>query len=399
MILMLGAVHFGYTMGYSTSVHVFEDFKNFSDLPTFERIASWTAVPSPIITGVALHYVGRRKLLIIYALCGMLIWLLSFTAKANYHLAYVFRGLGGVSIGAFSALTPLYMVELAPPSSAGFFGTLNQLGIAIGFLLCYVIGSVSELEATTAVAAVWPGLLAALASFLPESPAAQEAQTPTAPHDIRDQLFTRRWMWELFRWGILMFFQQATGINPFILNLTNILGAKGGADLQGLALGSVAQVIACLIGAFLIERVGQRAIWTVSLAGASLTNLLFTITQATLLHGTESEGSEVITIPIIFAFLLSYGLGAGPIPWLVVPEFVPPRLRAVAMTVIACLNWSFAAVVISVIQPLTQSGAMWAHIFFTIASLGGAIFGFFYVWNPAVRESLHPDIYDDLVSQ
>jgi MFS family permease len=86
-------------------------------------------------------------------------------------LGLLLRALCGLAIGVYSVIVPLYLVELSPPESTGFFGTLHQLGIAVGFVIC------------SAWALVHVGF-AALARICASIPALHELTALLMPGDV-----------------------------------------------------------------------------------------------------------------------------------------------------------------------------------------------------------------------
>jgi hypothetical protein len=294
------------------------------------------------------------------------------------------------------------MVELAPRHQKSVFGTLNQLGIAVGFVLCYTLSSVTNWWAMGAIGALWPLMLAFfVAPFssrgVPESDVAEESREERGNP-----------MREILRWSSLMLFQQGTGINVFLLNLRTMLeGSKGDdaerqfeelineGDAFGASLGAFAQVIACLFSTFLMPHWKQRTIWIISLTGCALTNFAYAVVESSVVQRAfQCDFSQCapthkcLSFGIIFAFLFSFGFGAGPIPWFGVPsadtEFLPLKLRAMAMTIVSCLNWGLVALVMKLRNELAigNLNKLLFHCVFGGCSAVGAILGWFFLPLP-----------------
>jgi MFS family permease len=372
----------------------------------FTAATSAAAIAGPLITGVLLRWVGRRPLTFVYSVCGTFFWLLFLAVKANtFTLGIVVRSLCGLLNGAISALSPLYLVEISPPESTGFFGTLNQLGISFGWVVCYTaaIPLDSDWRALAGIGAAVPALLAVLVWFIPESPALAELKDAHGPGEHASTICAKKWLWWLFVCGMLMLFQQTTGINIVLMYLTSFFGGDdSGSDFSLLAsaLSSIAQVIACLFGAFLIERIGRRMMWFVSLLGIGVTDLLYAISRINADQSGERWPNWVVIV-IIFVFIFCFGLGAGPIPWFFVPERFPTALRATGMAIIATLNWVFAFVLIEIREVVSHALNQWpAFVAFAVLSFGGAVFGLFFVFNPekAAKKNqlLVPGIFDQM---
>jgi hypothetical protein len=97
---------------------------------------------------------------------------------------------------------------------------------------------------------------------------------------------------------------------------------------------------------------------------------------------------------LIFIFLLSFGFGAGPIPWSGAPcadtEFLPLRLRAFAMAVIGCLNWILVALILVSERLIESDPHGYRYLLFGCFSLLGVPFGFFFVRVP--RDEVHRQV-------
>jgi len=81
---------------------------------------------------------GRKKSLILAAL----LFAISALGSAISNSVGVFavaRLAGGLAIGLASALTPVYIAEIAPAGNRGKLVSLNQLAIVIGILFAYLV--------------------------------------------------------------------------------------------------------------------------------------------------------------------------------------------------------------------------------------------------------------------
>jgi MFS family permease len=276
------------------------------------------------------------------------------------------------------------MVESSESESKGFFGSLNQVGISAGFVLCYTCKPALEWRGLAAFAAVINFLLVLLVWLVPESPAMLEERPTIA--EIRDRLLTVNWLFWLFADVMVMVFQQTSGINAIIMNLTFLFTQNQkrldmDANLAS-ALASVAQVISGIIGSFLIERWKNRRIWILSLSLITITDIVYAI----ILRQFKEEAPMWLCLVIIFLFLFGYGLGVGPIPWFLVPEMFPGALVPIAMAVVSCVNWILAFLLVQFRDKIIfdeQWKVNWpVFLVFGLASFVGTIFGFYFVRDP-----------------
>jgi hypothetical protein len=345
------------------------------------------AIFGPVFTYFLLKVVSRRLLISIYGFAGTLFWLLlaSLRPYQEQHpsiSAIILRGLSGVTIGGFSTMLPVFMIELAPRRSTGLFGVLFQFGISLGFFLCYSISKVQDQKVVYSImaglGAVPTLLLAIFVWFIPEVPADwNEGDAAEIPDPLMrlETLCAPHWMWSLTVCLFLMVFQQTTGVNVVILHHIESKTKE--------IIPSGSQMGGCIIGAFLIQKIGPRAVWTLSLGVITIVDAVFTIIMVLAANGRHPVGKpekflDGMTVP----FMVAYGLGAGPIPWSHVPDIFAKSLKMKAMTIIATLNWILAFTVVLVqviIGKVEWSDLWWAFLFFEILSAIGAAFGFYWV--------------------
>jgi MFS family permease len=139
-------------------------------------------VPCSVLVGAASGSVvggnfadkyGRRGTLI--GTCApLLLGPLLIATATSFSMAVAGRLICGIGIGIASAVVPLYISEIAPPSQRGRLGSYNQLSIVIG-ILGALVGNVyvpdvywrSLFYMAMIPAAV---LLAGMLTFAPETP-------------------------------------------------------------------------------------------------------------------------------------------------------------------------------------------------------------------------------------
>jgi MFS family permease len=291
----------------------------------------------------------------------------------------VVRGLLGVSIGSFSALSPVYIVELSPPDATGFFGSLNQLAIASGFVVCPLVAIGLGWRQIAGIGALIVAALIPLVWLIPDS-------RPELSSGPKESIFQRQWAAPLIVASLMMVFQQTSGINAILTNLIDLFDSAGiEIDSQvASAITGVAQVVACMCGGFLIQKLGRKIIWIVSLAGMAIADLIYGISRFTSIQekGTFPPWAPIV---LIFFFCFAFGLGAGPIPWFIVAELFPPSVRGTAQSIATSVNWLFAFLVMqfwpNVSNAKTGIGEAGTFMLFAGSCAIGAVFGVIFVKN------------------
>jgi SP family arabinose:H+ symporter-like MFS transporter len=318
------------------------------------------------------------------------------------------RWLGGVGVGIASVISPLYIAEVSPASFRGRMVTLFQLMINLGILAAAVINAGLEMCSERAqLSALWmrtilvdevwramflvqalPGLgFFLLCLLLPHSPRwlikegrysaaksvlgrirqCDEAQAEF--EEIREavmreddrfgQLFEGCYF-EAIKVGLfLSLIGDLSGITavfyygPGILNQVG-LGRRG--SLAGFIVISLFIVLGTLLASWLIDLVGRKPLLYSSTSGC-MVSLLGT---GLLLLGGRSQGS--IIVALICAFVLFFGIGLGPIKFVIISEIFPTKLRGRASAVCTMGLWTSVSLVASLF-PVIRDGAGMAICF------------------------------------
>lgn len=327
------------------------------------------------LAGQPSEWLGRKKMLMVTAVL-FFIGALGSALAPSFSSFIAFRMLGGVAVGAASALSPVYIAELAPPADRGRLVSVNQLAIVIGILLAFF----SNYALVSAGADNWPGhvwrwmlgvggvpaaLFFVCLLFVPESPrwllskgrraealaalcrvvSPAEAgaeldrmayvidQKPTGP---ATGLFSDRYRRLLLIGVVLAVLQQATGINA-ILYYAPIIFAKTGAGasaalLQTIAVGFV-NLTFTVVAMVIIDRLGRKPL----LRWGFISMGLFLLLLSGLFFAGKLEGYSVLIF--ILGFIAAFAVSAGPVTWVLISEIYPNAIRGTAVSVATLALW------------------------------------------------------------
>ncbi|EIE25526.1 general substrate transporter [Coccomyxa subellipsoidea C-169] len=307
------------------------------------------------------------------------------------------RVLSGVGIGLASALVPLYISEIAPTKVRGSLGSINQLVICIGIVAALVVNVVipaTSWRTMFYLASIPPILLAVGLTVTPESPrwlyskgrtqeaeaAAEKLWGPSGPGELTEGSSKTDVeggssaqepvsMGELLgnkgvRIGCAIFLlQQFSGINAIVYFSSSVFAQAG---ITNAALASAAvqmtNVLMTMVAASLMDRAGRKQLLTLSFSGMGLSMLAMAaglgIKQ---LSGLSSSVAIVGTV----AYVVSFALGAGPVPGLLVPEITPARLRGKAVSLALATHWVFNYAIGQLFLPaLAAVGVSGVYLFF-----------------------------------
>lgn len=382
LILLLGSMSLGIAIAFPSPTLV--DISKYFDFTQtqaslFNAITSLSAVLGPFFTNLFVNTRGRCFTIKVISILCCVSWLLFiFLDGSQKWIAILFRGLLGISAGGVSAVIPVYIMELSPANCRSIYGTMHQFGITVGIFITNLLGmSFNWLQLSKF--SFFISLVLFIGMFIvPESPVFRNKTNISAPDDgafnsSKDSLFAGRYFSSLIIGIMMMVFQQFSGINAVLSNLASIVVAKAGPTMA-----ASAQCFSCLLCISVIEKIGRKKTWMISLFGSSLSIFLLSFDtkyNIPFMRKIESDGRSSSTISVIaaFAFLFFFCFGLGPIPWFLPPEMFPDRLRATAISILSSLNWIFSFIIILIYPMMTQSLGMPATLaaFALILAAGG----------------------------
>ncbi|RSN69235.1 sugar porter family MFS transporter [Actinomadura sp. WAC 06369] len=314
----------------------------------------------------------------------------------------------GLAVGAASATVPVYLSEIAPKDLRGRLLTLNQLMIALGVLVAYLValafsGS-GDWRAMIAVGAI-PGfaMVAAAVLVLPESgpwllehgrrDRAREviaSVTGPASADRLIERYERRTGEEAARRGpgetgaralrearlrpalavglALAALQQFAGINtvfyyaPTIIERTGLTASH--AISYAIAIG-VVNLLMTLVAVRAVERAGRRPLMLGSLAVMTVAMVLLGLSFA-------ADWPSEVALAFMVVYIAGYAAGLGPVFWTLIGEIFPARARAAGSDASAAVNRASNVAVSLAFLPIAgaigQGGTFW--IFAAVSLLG-----------------------------
>ncbi|KAL9255274.1 Plastidic glucose transporter 4-like protein [Drosera capensis] len=315
---------------------------------------------------------GRKKTFLLDAIPLAVGAFICATAQSVERMM-VGRLLCGIGIGISSALVPLYISEISPTEIRGALGSVNQLFICIGILAALVAGLPLAGDPlwwrTMFAIAIIPSVLLVLGmSFCPESPRwlfqqgkiveAEKAATSLygeerVPEVMLDltataqglsepeagwlDLFSTRY-WTVVSVGAALFlFQQLAGINAVVYYSTSVFRSAGVAsDVAASALVGAANVIGTAVASSLMDNKGRKSLLITSFLGMATSMLLLSLSFT---WSALAPYAGPIAVLGTVLYVLSFSLGAGPVPALLLPEIFPSRIRAKAVALSLGMHW------------------------------------------------------------
>ncbi|PIN16507.1 putative transporter (major facilitator superfamily) [Handroanthus impetiginosus] len=376
-VACLGAILFGYHLGVVNGSLEYLA----KDLGIAENTVLQGWVVSTLLAGATVgsftggslaDKFGRTKTFILDAIPLAIGAFLCATAQ-SVEAMIIGRLLAGIGIGISSAIVPLYISEISPTEIRGTLGSVNQLFICIGILAALVAGlplAGNPLWWRTMFGiAVIPSVLLALGmAFSPESPRwlYQQGKTSDAEVSVRRlfgkervaevmsdldaasrgsyepeagwfDLFSSRY-WKIVSVGAALFlFQQLAGINAVVYYSTSVFRSAGiTSDVAASALVGAANVFGTTVASSLMDKQGRKSLLLTSFAGMAASMLLLSLSFTWKVLAPYSGTLAVVGTVL---YVLSFSLGAGPVPALLLPEIFASRIRAKAVALSLGMHW------------------------------------------------------------
>ncbi len=326
----------------------------------------------PFLGGWLCDVIGRKRTMIIAAL--LLATSAFFTAIPKDIVTFnIFRAAGGLGVGLCSMASPMFITEIAPSQKRGRLGLMYQLAIVVGHIIApFVAYFIVQLVPDPTIS--WRWMFASemlfvlvfvlFVFFLPRSPRwlAQNGRLDEAeavlsrvdgPQNAKIEIevikrsLTQKTggFRELFMPGIryalligllLAFFNNWTGWSV-IAGYIPLLFEMSGVEDRALAILQFASTylfmgLMTLVSLLLMDRVGRRPLWLF----ASLLMLVITAVAGAIFH---HEISGIWVLIIIMLVTIPHGIALGGIPWLMMSEIFPTRIRAKAVAVTTTFLW------------------------------------------------------------
>jgi SP family arabinose:H+ symporter-like MFS transporter len=353
---------------------------------------------------------GRKKILVLCAVLFALSGIASALPRTLTQFVWA-RFAGGFAIGAVSVLSPLYIAEIAPERIRGRLVSLYQLAIVVGILVVFFVNMLIQRlgDETWNAAYGWrwmmgsltlpAGLFGLLLLLIPESPRwlmkmgrRPEAEKilvrvggrAAADREIRQiegslnqeegkfsELFTGGYRGALVIGVALAVICQFSGINAIMYYAPEIFKSIGAgrdaAFAQTVSIG-VLNVLFTFVAVWLADKAGRKAL----LIGGSIVQVI-ALTAVGILFAKGIGGYWLLFFIVLFTG--AFASAMGPVPWIIISEIFPTKIRGQAMSVATLVIWASCYLVSQTFPMLVDAiGNAKTFWIYALCSLAGLVF-------------------------
>ncbi|KAK8769053.1 solute carrier family 2, facilitated glucose transporter member 8-like [Amblyomma americanum] len=384
----LGSVAMGTNLGYSSpAIPSLKNNVSQGGLEITESEETWFgslmtlgALTGGLVAGFLVDSLGR-KLSIIFSSLGFITgWVLIATASSVIVLC-LGRVITGFFTGLVSLAVPVYVSEISRPQVRGTLGTGIQLSVTIGILAVFFFGKYLGWSSLAILCLTVPAGMAVLMIFMSESPRwlLQKGKREDALKALqflygagtdyeaeRNQIelnlkmsptegFHMKELQQPFIYKpilislFLMFAQQLSGINAVMFYAVSIFQSAGTTipPEDCMVIIGVVQVVATLGATMVMDKGGRRVLLLTSAALLALSlGVLGGYHYVKSTKGDEAvETIGWLPLVCLSLFIIGFSCGMGPIPWLMMGELLPLRVRGFATGICTSFNWTMAFIV------------------------------------------------------
>lgn len=354
-----------------------------------------------LLAGTLSDRFGRKAMLIVSAVL-FVVGAIGTAVPPTVTLLIIARWVGGVGVGVASMLAPMYLSEVSPPHVRGRLIALYQLAITIGIVVAYFSNVFLQWASTHALAdmsagpwrwmlvdEVWRGMFAAgvipamvfllLLLIVPETPRwlAKQGRIDEARAvlvrvvgvkeadrelgEIRQSLDQEGGsILQLLQPGLrvalvigilLPFFSQVSGINAIVYYGTTIFREAGwelSESLGGQAYVGFVNVLFTLVAVAVVDRFGRKPLLYIGISG-----LVVALLTATALFAAGLTNWQLVAVLMLYMACFAFSL--GPIPWIIIAEIFPTRIRGRAMSLGTFTIWCTNTIVMLAFPTLRDS--------------------------------------------
>lgn len=443
VIANLGTINTGLVFGFSAVVIPQLKAKD-SIIPIDDVQESWVASLSSagtpfgcLLSGYVMDRLGRKKTLIMIEIPLIIGWLMIAFAS-NLGMIYAGRILVGFGSGLVGAPCRVYTSEVTQPHLRGMLGAFAAVGISLGVLFQYTVGSFVTWQVLSGVSAIIPMVALICMIFMPESPnylvakskpeeavkclaklrgstynvqrevdqmqiAVNKTRANSNKPSAKDTISALLSPATLKPFLILTVYfgmYQFTGVNAVTFYAVEIF-QKTGTTMNKTALTillGVARLIFTIVACVAMRKYGRRTLTFVSTIGCGVTMVGLGI-YLYYLHQWQTAEPKIepmvtwFPVACIFLFIVTSTLGFLVVPWVMIGELYPLKVRGIVGGMTTMMAHIFVFLVVKT-YPFMATALYQHGVFIMYGCISFLATVFLYVYLPETKGKTLQEIED-----
>ncbi len=425
LVATLGGLLFGYDTavisGAEKSIQAFLiDGLNLSSFVHGATVSSALigCIIGGAISGILASRIGRKNSLKVAAALFFLSalgsgypeFLFFKHGEASMGLLYMFnfyRIIGGIGVGLASAISPMYISEIAPAHMRGRLISFNQFAIIFGMLVVYFVNwNIAKGQSVEWIneigwrymflsEAIPAAIFGILLFFVPETPRylAMQGHHDKALNileringaeigkkilaDIKVTLASTASS-KIFAYGkkviiigiLLSVFQQFVGINVALYYAPRIFESMGAAKdasmLQTIVMGLI-NVIFTVVAILTVDKWGRKPLLITGSIGMAIGMIAISLLSFFNVIG-------ISTLVFIIIYTASFMMSWGPVTWVLIGEIFPNKIRGRAIAIAVAVQWAANYFISSTYPAMMELSGGATYMFYGVMSILSAIF-------------------------
>lgn len=352
--------------------------------------------------GVIAKNYGRKTSLIIMTFPILISYMTLYFTQTLW-LLLLARFIGGITAGAMFTVNPMYFGEIAEPKNRGLLGAALNTIFNIGILFVLCVGPYTSFKCFHVIlVACCLFFLVVLTVVVPETPyyliERNEKQAEAVLKKLRGKQDVKAELCQIreyaqgkaensgklseliydkaTRRGLiigcgLVIFQQCSGVG-IIMSFGQLMFEEVAdfltSDLSAIVLG-LAQVIFSLVAPPITDRLGRKIVLIFSHIGMTLSLFVFGIYFLMKDDGFSVHNLSWLPLTALIFFKFAYSAGAGPIPFVIIGEIFPQRIKGPASSITSVAS-SSSALVLANLFTILKSSIHMGYTMWIFASTG-----------------------------
>ncbi|XP_010691357.2 probable plastidic glucose transporter 3 [Beta vulgaris subsp. vulgaris] len=360
-----------------------------------------------LFSGSIADYFGRRRS---FQLCSLPMIIGASMSATTSSLMGMLTGrfLVGIGMGLGPAVAALYVAEVAPTYVRGTFGSFTQIATCLGLMASFLIGVPAKETKDWWRVCFWvpvvpAALLAISMELCAESPHwlfkkgrtveaeaefervlgglhVKSAIAELSKSDRVDEadtvkfleLFYGRHYKVVFIGSVLFALQQLSGINAVFYFSSSVFKSAGVPPDTANMFVAIINLSGSCTATILMDKLGRKVLLLGSFLGMAVALVLQIIAACSFVSPATSV---YLSVGGVLLVVLTFSLGAGPVPSLLLSEMFPNRIRAKAMAWCMAVHWGVNFFVgLLFLRLLEQLGPKLLYTFFATCCLIGFAF-------------------------